>query len=174
MEDISKVFIDPEVPETDYAELGFEEQLKYTARIKNRILHKIVYSSPDGSIPTDKDSVELMLKLADSMDKASINKKRVNVEEKNGNSALSILTGIAEMVSKGGNTNMFTQGAPDRPNTNKDIGEMPDFTGTHADGEGELGVIIETADKFNERMNEIHKRDMQRREEEMGLSEPKV
>lgn len=169
MEDINAVFIDPEVPEVDYAEMDFEAQMKHTARVKNRILHRLVHSNPDGSIPTDKDTVELMLKVVDSMDKGAVNKKRVNVDEKNGNSALSILTGIAEMISKSGNNNLFTSGAPDKPNTHADIGVMPDFTGSHANGEGDQGVITETASKFTDRMEAVNKEDMLKREAQLGL-----
>lgn len=169
MEDINAVFIDPEVPEADYAEMDFEAQMKHTARVKNRILHKLVHSNPDGSIPTDKDSVELMLKVVDSMDKGAVNKKRVNVDEKNGNSALSILTGIAELIAKSGNNNLFTSGAPNRPNSHVGIGEMPDFTGSHASGEGDQGVITETASKFTERMEVVNKEAMLQREAELGL-----
>lgn len=169
MENIAAVFIDPEVPEVDYAELDFESQIKHTQRIKNRILHKLVVSNPDGSMPVDKDSVELMLKVAESLDKTTIAKKRVAVDEKNGNSALSILTGIAELVAKSGNSNLFTKGAPDKANSNPDIGDLPDFTGEHASGESDLGVITETATKFSERMEAINKEEMLRREEQMGL-----
>jgi hypothetical protein len=170
MENIAAVFIDPEVPEVAYEDLDFDTQLKHTQRIKNRILHKLVHSNPDGTLPTDKDSVELMLKVADSMDKSTIAKKRVNVEEKNGNSAISILTGIAEMVSKGGNTNLFAQEVPTGSNTNTDIGELPDFSNAHANGEAEVGVISETADSFDKRMEEVNRKEMQRREEAMGLN----
>lgn len=170
MEDINNVFINPEVPEVDYAELDFEDQLKHTQRIKGRLLHKLVHVNPDGSMPTDKDSVELMLKVAESMDKVAINKKRISVDEKSGNSALSILQGIAQLVATSGNENMFTAGAKGKPNTNPDIGELPDFTGEHASGEAEIGVITEISDSFNTRMTEVNKLDQQRREAEMGLS----
>jgi hypothetical protein len=170
MEDISNVFIDPEVPEVDYAELEFDQQLKHTQRIKGRLLHKLVYSNPDGSMPTDKDSVELMLKVADSMDKVAINKKRISVDEKSGNSALSILQGIAQMVAQGGNDNMFTAGAKGTANTNTDIGELPDFSGEHASGEAEIGVISEISDSFTARMTEVNRQDQLRREREMGLT----
>ena len=170
MENINAVFIDPEVPEVDYAELEFDAQLKHTQRIKGRLLHKLVHSNPDGAIPTDKDSVELMLKVAESMDKVAINKKRISVEEKSGNSALSILQGIAQLVAQSGNDNMFTAGSKGKTNTNPDIGELPDFTGGHAMGEAEIGVISEISDSFNTRMAEVNRLDQIRREEEMGLT----
>lgn len=170
MEDISKVFIDPEVPEVDYAELEFDDQLKHTQRIKGRILHKLVHTNPDGSMPTDKDSVELMLKVADSMDKSSLGKKRLAVEEKSGNSALSILKGIATIVAERGNENMFARDTVSTPNQNTDIGELPDFNEQHAMGEAEIGLVNETSDKFNERMDAVNKADQRRREEEMGLT----
>lgn len=170
MEDINNVFIDPEVPETDYAELGFDDQLKHTQRIKGRILHKLVHSNPDGTLPTDQDSVELMLKVIDSMDKSTIAKKRVQVDEKGGNAAIAILTGIAEIVAKGGNANMFAGGKPGQSNRNDDIGELPDYSDKHANGEGEIGVISETSDAFNTRMDKVNRADQARREEEMGLT----
>lgn len=170
MENINNVFItDPDTPDVAYEELDFEQQLKHTQKIKNRILHKLINSNPDGSIPTDKDSVELMLKVADSMDKSTIAKKRVAVEEKTGNSAISILMGVAEMVAKGGNTNIFAQGGSGT-NTQQDIGQLPDFSDQHANGEGEIGVISETSDSFNKRMEEINNEEMRRREAEMGLN----
>lgn len=169
MENIDNVFINQEVPDVAYEELGFDDQLKHTQKIKNRILHKLVHSNPDGAIPTDKDSVELMLKVAESMDKVAINKKRISVEEKSTNSALSILQGIAQLVAQGGNENMFAVGGSGT-NANNDIGELPDFSGEHATGEAEIGVITEVSDTFNTRMIEVNRLDQQRREEEMGLT----
>lgn len=171
MEDLSRIFVDPQEPEVKYEELGFDDQLKHTARLKGRLLHALAFSNPDGSIPTDKDSVELMLKVADSMDKVSINKKRISVDEKSGNSALSILQGIAQMVAQGGNENMFTSGAQaGQPNKNEDIGQLPDFSGQHAEGEAEVGLISEVSDSFTKRMDVVNQADQARREREMGLS----
>lgn len=164
MEDISHVFVDPETPEVDYAELDFDDQLKHTQRIKGRVLHKLV-SGPTG-IPEDKDSVELILKVADSMDKVSIAKKRLAVDEKQGNDANSILNAVLQSI---GQENPFLRksGAPEQ--ATQDIGEMPSFEGQHAEGESEVGVIVDTSDKFITRMDEVNKQDLDRRSKELGI-----
>lgn len=169
MEDINHVFVDQEVPDVDYAELDFDQQIKHTQKIKNRILHSLVHSNPDGTIPTDKDSVELMLKVADSMDKSALGKKRLQVEEKSSNNAASVLAAIQQMVIKNGNRNTFAGDGSGGSNRNDDIGELPDFSDDHTPGEGEIGVITEASSTFTERMDEVNRADQARRETELGL-----
>ncbi len=168
MEDISNVFIDPENPEIDYAELDFDEQLKHTQRIKGRVLHKLI--SDTSGLPTDKDGVELILKVADSMDKTTIAKKRLAVDAKSNDDASSILNAIVQLVqSTGGkHPSLIENGA--NPVANQDLGELPSFEGTHAEGEAEIGVIVETSDNFTRRMDVINRENMQRRAEEMGIT----
>lgn len=168
MEDISNVFVDPETPDVDYAELDFDDQLKHTQRIKGRVLHKLV-SGNDG-LPTDKDSVELILKVADSMDKTTIAKKRLAVDAKSNDDSASILNAILLSIQQSGGKHpaLVENGAA--PVANQDIGSLPSFDGAHAVGEGEIGVIIETSDNFTKRMDIINREEMQRRAQEMGIS----
>lgn len=168
MEDISRAFIDPENPEVDYAELDFDEQLKHTQRIKGRVLHKLV--SDVSGLPTDKDGVELILKVADSMDKTTIAKRRLVVDEKSGNDAASVLNAIVQLVQSSGgkHPSLIENGAA--PVEQADIGALPEFDGAHADGEAEIGVIVETSDSFTRRMDIVNREEMQRRAQEMGIS----
>lgn len=168
MEDINNVFVNADEPEVDYAELDTDDQLKYTQRIKGKVLHKLV-SGNDG-IPTDKDSVELLLKVADSMDKTTIAKKRLQVEEKQGDGALSILNAIVQSIENGGGAMPFLRKEGAAPIGNQDLGEMPEFEGKHAAGESEIGVIIETSDKFTNRMDVVNKELMEQRAAELGVS----
>lgn len=168
MEDINYAFVDPETPEVDYAELDFDAQLKHTQRIKGRVLHKLI-SGPTG-VPEDKDGVELLLKVADSMDKTTIAKKRLAVDEKKGDDAVSILNAIVQSIQLGGGENPFVRKEGAAPVEDQDIGELPSYTGVHAEGEGEIGVIIETSDSFTKRMDVVNKENMERRAAEMGIS----
>lgn len=168
MEDINNVFVNADEPDVDYAELDTDDQIKYTQRIKGRVLHKLV-SGNDG-LPTDKDSVELILKVADSMDKTTIAKKRLQVEEKQGDGAISILNAIALSITNGNGNNPFVLPEGAAPVANQDLGELPEFDGKHAKGEAEIGVIIDTSDKFINRMDVVNKEEMERRAAELGIS----
>lgn len=172
MEDISHVFVDPEQPTVDYAELDFDAQLKHTQRIKGRVLHKLVTGA--GGVPSDKDGVELLLKVADSMDKTTIAKKRLAVEEKQGDGAISILNAIVHSIREGGGVNPFLRSEDAVPVQQQDLGELPAFDGAHARGEGEIGVITETSDHFTKRMDIVSKELMERRAAEMGLNDSDV
>lgn len=165
MEELNNVFVDPETPDVDYAELGFDDQLKYTQRIKGRVLHKLV--SGPGGIPEDKDGVELILKVADSMDKTTIAKKRLAVDEKQGDHAQSVLNAVLLSI---GRDNPFLRSPDSEPQGNQDIGELPDFGAEHAQGEAEVGVIVDTSDKFLTRMDIVNKEELERRSSELGLN----
>lgn len=171
MEKLDNLFVDPGEPTVQYEELDFESQLKHTQKVKNQLLHALVHANPTGPIPTDKDSVELILKVADSMDKTTIAKKRVAVEEKTGSNALSIIMGIAKHVAGDGNKNAFATGNGVPAKRNDDIGQLSDYSDKFAEGEGHIGLISESSDAFNKRMDEIHQEDMRRREQELGLKE---
>lgn len=166
MEPINNLFVDPETPDVDYAELDFDDQLKHTQRIKGRVLHKLI-SGAEG-LPTDKDGVELLLKVADSMDKTTVAKRRLQVDEKKGDDAISILNAIAQSVSAGKGQNPFLRSESTPVDESQDIGELV-YEGTHAKGEGEIGVIIETSDHFLPRMDIINQEEMDRKAREMGL-----
>lgn len=168
MEDINYVFTDPDNPEIDYAELDFDDQLKHTQRIKGKVLHKLV-AGPTG-VPTDKDSVELLLKVADSMDKTTIAKRRLAVDEKQGDGAISILNAIVHSIREGGGANPFVREVNSEPLQNQSLGELPTFEGDHAIGEAEIGVIVETSDNFTRRMEIVNKEEMDKRAQEMGLT----
>ncbi|ABY63083.1 hypothetical protein ST201phi2-1p255 [Pseudomonas phage 201phi2-1] len=168
MEPINNLFVDPEQPDVDYAELDFDDQLKHTQRLKGRLLHKLT-AGPEG-LPTDKDGVELLLKVADSMDKVTIAKRRLVVDEKKGDDALSILNAIAQSVQQSGGAHPFLKREPSEPTQSQDLGELPEaFEKGHAKGEGDQGVIIEASDKFISRMDVVNKEQLEQRSREMGL-----
>ncbi|MBW6072708.1 hypothetical protein KZ856_37675, partial [Pseudomonas aeruginosa] len=69
----------PTEPEVLYSELSYEDQLKLTQNVKHRILHGVMTSRVDGTIPTDKESIDSMLKVMDSMDRTTIQNRRTQI-----------------------------------------------------------------------------------------------
>lgn len=162
----------PVEPDYDYATMDYEQQIAHTQRVKARVLHKLSSVSPDGGVPTDKDSVELLLKVADSMDRTTLNHRKNRIEETNGNNSADILTAIANIVIQHGNVNPLMSAEPVVNRT--DIEELSsDALGNfhHNDGESHVGVISETVSSFTSRMDSIA--DELRRKElaELGLDE---
>lgn len=160
------VFI-PVEPDVDYATMEYEQQIEYTQRIKARVLHKLATSSIDGTVPSDKDSVELLLKVADSMDRTTLTNKRNAVEEANGGSSADILKALTSLVVLNGNSNplMSDGSATKRKQEEIPIEELGDFV--HKEGEGHIGVVNETVDAFAKRMEIVA--DEQRRADEIAL-----
>lgn len=161
-------FISPE-PDVDYATLEYDQQIQHTQRLKSRLLHRLATQNPDGSLPTDKDAVELILKVADSMDKTTLSNKRNNVDEANGNSNAEILRALAQMTFSNGNKNpMMSDGGGStqrRPEAEIDPADLGEFS--HTEGEAFTGVVAETVDNFTKRMTLIAEE--QRREDEKAL-----
>lgn len=158
-------YVNPE-PDVDYATLDYDQQIQYTQRIKSKVLHKLATSSVDGSVPTDKDGVELLLKVADSMDRTTLSHKKNAIEENTGGNVKDILLGLAAVAQELGNTNPFVgkQGTGKEPAIEELI---PEFD--HVEGVGEIGVISETVDQFNKRMDSVAEEQRRREAAELGL-----
>lgn len=163
------VFI-PLEPEIDYATLDYDQQIQYTQRIKSRVLHKLSTSQVDGGVPTDKDSVELLLKVADSMDRTTLTNKRNAVDENNGDVNAEILRTLSALALSNGNNNplMSKTAVVDRSNEPEipleDLGEF-----THNDGIAFVGVENETVEAFTKRMAPLADAARRAEEEELGI-----
>lgn len=163
------VFI-PLEPEIDYATLEYEQQIQYTQRIKARVLHKLSTSQVDGGVPTDKDSVELLLKVADSMDRTTLTNKRNAVDENNGDVNMEILKTLSALALSHGNANPSMSKIPvinreDEPEI--PIEALGEFT--HNDGIGFVGVENETVEAFTKRMAPLADAIQRAEEEELGI-----
>lgn len=158
-------YVNPE-PDVDYATLDYEQQIQYTQRIKSKVLHKLATSSMDGSVPTDKDGVELLLKVADSMDRTTLSHKKNAIEETAGGNMKDILMSVALAAQELGNANPFMgkQGTGKEPDIEDQI---PEFE--HVEGVGEIGVISETVDQFNKRMDSVAEEQRRREAAELGI-----
>ena len=161
----------PVEPDIDYAALDYDQQIQHTQRIKSRILHKLTTSQIDGGVPTDKDSVELILKVADSMDKTTLSNKRNAVDEKNNDNNADILTALSKIVMNNGNSNPLMSDKPGKrvDRTEVPIEELGDFN--HKDGESHIGIVNETVEAFSKRMETIAAEQRRLDEVALGLDE---
>ncbi|AEH03621.1 hypothetical protein AVT69_gp196 [Pseudomonas phage PhiPA3] len=160
------VFV-PVEPERQYSDMTYEEQIQYTQNTKQRILHQLAFSNPVGTIPTDKESVDTMLKVMDSMDRTAIANKRISVDQEANRTSADLLAGMAAFIQNAKNKNPFvaTEGDGRGMEPQIDQEDLGEFT--HAEGEDEIGVIAETSEEFTERMEAI--REKARKEEEALL-----
>lgn len=164
-------FISPE-PDIDYATLDYEQQIQYTQRLKGRLLHRLTTVNPDGTLPTDKDAVELILKVADNMDKTTLSHRRNAVEESNGGSNADILKALATIMVQNGNANpLMSDGATTqrRQEVEIDVNDLGEFT--HTEGEAHVGVVTETVEGFVRRMDVVAEEQRKLDEIALGLNE---
>lgn len=160
----------PVEPDIDYATLDYEQQIQHTQRVKARILHKLSTVAVDGTIPTDKDSVELILKVAESMDRTTLANKRNAVEEANGGTNAEILAALAHITTSNGNSNPLMSKTPIARTTEVEeisVESLGEFN--HKEGEGYIGVINETVEAFSKRMEDVAAAERKQQEIELGL-----
>lgn len=161
----------PVEPDIDYTELDYEQQIQYTQRIKARVLHKLATSSIDGSVPSDKDGVELLLKVADSMDRTTQNSRRMKVDEQVSGSNADILRAIANLAVSNGNANPLMASGKGTGTTVEvpelNVEELGEFE--HNAGIGFIGIVNETVSTFDKRMHPIAEALQKREEEALGI-----
>ena len=140
-----------------YSELSYEEQLALTQNLKADVLNQLAVSN-NGVVPTDKDSVELLLKVADSLDKTTLSNRKIATESSAANDANRILEAMTNLVANGKNRNIFAVDPAESdviPEPEVPLDALPDFE--HAAGEEHVGVISENSEAFNKRMDTIAK-----------------
>lgn len=154
----------------NYVNLSYEEQIKYTQNLKQNILEDLMCSGMDGSMPTDKDTIGSIMKVIDSMDKTTLADRRNTIESESGASAKELLGAMSEFIKQAKNRNPFAA-----KETEELKGEVPlvpveelgDFV--YVEGQGEVGVTSEEFNKFNERMEVIHKAQIEEEAKKHGL-----
>lgn len=140
-----------------YSELSYEEQLALTQNLKADVLNQLAVSN-NGVVPTDKDSVELLLKVADSLDKTTLSNRKIATESSAATDANRILEAMTHLVANGKNRNIFAADTTETtaiPEPEVPLDALPDFE--HAVGEEHVGVISENSEAFNKRMDTITK-----------------
>lgn len=120
--------------------------LERTQALRLRLLDRLV---GDGEVPTDKDTVQLILQTAADADRAALGNKRIKTEDKNAEADRLASKVIATIYSRVGNTNPFevpvgdhvSTSAPAHPETLLD-GVVP------VPGELDQGISNMTFDTF--------------------------
>lgn len=130
----------------------YDEALAFTQGIREEVIHKLI----EPGIPTDKDSLDMLLRTAKDMDHTTIANRRNQIESEGAKDTKVFLQGMAELIRTQKNRNPFAVAETDRgpaevvaPTITP--GELGDFE--HADGIDQIGIIVETSDEFNRRMS---------------------
>ncbi|AAL83070.1 hypothetical protein KEN51_CDS0218 [Pseudomonas phage vB_Pae10145-KEN51] len=146
-----------------YADLEYEQQIRYTQSVKEKVL-KAVLENTTGKVPTDKESVDMILKLTDSMDKTTIANRRIQVDSEGARSNRELAEGFAEFVKMQMNRNPLIRDPNDVPATPREIPDIPDeeFENyTIEEGETEIGIIMEESNAFMERMDAAREKELE-------------
>lgn len=158
----------PTEPEVLYSELTYEEQLNLTQNVKHKILHGVMTSRMDGVIPTDKESIDSMMKVMDSMDKTTIQNRRNQIDQEGNRSAKELVEGIAMFIKQAKNVNPFVGTTADAKGAEPNVEDLGEFE--HANGEGQQGVVNESSEEFNERMEATRRAQLQEEQRALGLT----
>lgn len=160
------VFFDP-----SQKALGYQDNMDFTQSLRKQLIHAQL-DSCGGALPTDKDGVELLLKIAKDMDHTSHSDKKNRIEEANSENGREVADAMKLYVGELQNRNPFMRNVDgsaaddgsvrDAEFTVADApGVLPSVDplrlGDHAfvNGEEEVGVIMETAAEFMARMTPI-------------------
>jgi hypothetical protein len=134
-------------------DLEYENILNFGQRIRMEMAHRQIAEG----VPTDKDGVELLLKTLGEMDKTALQKQKNLIDSNQGGSNAEIASAMALMIRNQMNQSPFIRD-PALLSEDRVMEEPPAdlFVGiTHAEGETVMGVISETVDEFNARMDQM-------------------
>lgn len=124
-----------------------DEVLRHTQGLRLDVIRNMT----EKGIPTDKESIDVILRAAADMDRAALGNKRIKTDDKNAAADRLAASAIAKMYSQLGNGDPFavgnvgTGGKPAHPDVLVD-GVKP------MEGEMEIGVSSETYDQFQQRV----------------------
>jgi putative cell wall-binding protein len=148
-EEVEGIFIEEE--ETDY---DYEQTLKFTQNIRRKIVNKQM----EKGVPSDLDTVNVLLKALKDMDSTAINDRRNTIDEGNADTARRVADDMAEFVKNHGNPFMRNaEGDPilvSSPTLNPS--RLPQIE--HAQDEAHIGTVTETEEEFNRRMEPVYKK----------------
>lgn len=132
--------------------MDYTETLQFTQRLRKQIAR----SQTTQGIPTDKESVELLLKTLKDMDGTAINDRRNTIEEGTADSARKVADAMADFVKSNGNPFMRNEEGDAVPIPTVNPSRLPQIE--HADDEMHIGTVTETQEEFNNRMEPIYRK----------------
>lgn len=153
-----------------YSELTYEQQLAYTQNIKQQLLEGLMTSGMSDVLPTDKDSIESMMKVMNSMDKVTLTERRNNIDTEGNVNAKELLGTMANFIRNAKNSNPFAVRADENlvgVEPPIDDSELPEFD--FVPGQEVVGVVVETYEEFDSRMASVHAEELAEREKLLDL-----
>lgn len=153
-----------------YSELTYEQQLAYTQNTKQQILQKLATSNMDGTIPTDKESIELLMKVMDSMDRTTLSDKKNKIDTEGNVSTKELLGAMSQFIRQAKNSNPFAVAEGESLVGREpvvDDSDIPKFE--FVEGEEVVGVVNETYNDFEERMSLIHDAELEAESKALGM-----
>ena len=156
------------LPDKKYSELTYEQQLALTQDVRADTLDALL-TNENGRMPTDKDSVELLLKVTDSMDRTTLSNRKIANDSQASDNSTKILESIATIIRQAKNRNVFAadegEALGDEPTV--PVEALEDFE--HVAGEEHVGIVNETSEEFNKRMEHINQEKLDKEYAELGL-----
>lgn len=130
--------------------LDYEATLRFSQGLRRQIVGALT----KGGVPTDKDSVDMILRSLKDMDATAINDRKNNIDQGMADSSKTVAEAMREFVTLQMNRNPFER-TPDgeaKPTTvpTVDLEKLGDFE--LVAGEDEIGTVQETSAEFMERM----------------------
>lgn len=154
-------------PDRLYSELTYQEKLNFTQNIKQEVLHKLMTSGMNDDMPTDKESIDSMMKVMDSMDRTTLTDRKNDNDAEVGKSAKELLAAMSMFVKEAQNTNPFSADVEVREAPEVDDAELGEFE--YNPGEAEVGVCVEEYSEFDKRMDSIRQEQLAKEADELGL-----
>jgi len=146
----------PDCPIDLPPQLTYEQSLRYTQGLRKAMSDKLI--GGEHGLPTDKDGVELLLKVLKDMDHTSLTDRKNKIDQEGVNTSKEVADTMALYVKQNPNQNLFYR-APDGSAVESQPQAAiphvdPQRLGVHeaVEGETEVGIIAETADQFFARM----------------------
>ena len=134
----------------------YDERLEFSQGIRKQIIEKLIA----GGIPTDPETLKLILTTLKDSDGTELAKRKNGIDDKQATTGAAIAAGIAEFVKAQKNTNPFARNPDGSAISTPDAKSAviptvdPVKLGEHdlVEGEGEIGNIQEDSESFFKRM----------------------
>lgn len=133
--------------------MNHADLLERSQNLKLTLIEKLTNNGT--VIPTDKEGAELLLKALHQLDATTLGDKRLTIDETANESSKQVNDAWLKLMRQGGNNDPFLAQPGDVIPTAPPTVSLSDLPSRPIiEGEGEIGVISETADDFVRRMEQ--------------------